>query len=759
MGSRKVDLSAYTLDVFEMTLRAYLMTFSFRTFWRNSQRILIAVILLSPAVLACGQAPTCPAVAARPATPAETAYSESRYADAEGLYQQAFAQSPQDVELSAALVRTLLREGKISQASTQANAALASNPHAAPALTALAEVQLRQGEPWLALQTLATAAASDPCYARTHLIRSRALRIDSMYASERKEIQSAYDIDPADPDIQHAWLSIVSPAHDIDSIDKSLATVKDIDAEIRQKAEASMHAMMPLLSENSQTCQVLPAVPSATLSLQPSFADVKHIDGYRLEVELPQSKAKLLVDTAASGLYISRALAEQNGLRQGLGDPPGTVHVDSVRIGPLDFRNCIVGVSDAPFANKGDGFIGTDIFASWMITLDYRLAKLTLAPLPQQAALLPGDRSAPPELADFTPVYHRRQYLLLPVTFGNKSRKLFILATGMRFSAMTAETAHSLSKMTINFTNSEQTAQGTKVQFFREIFDMQLGSLSQIHQGHILELDPSVINRNAGFQIAGMLGLDVLQPLTLHLDYRDGLVKFESADAGISPGLEKRTMIASAPTAPENDAGKPVCQPGDNRDRPINSTIEARVTGGLDSGRLKPGKEVWVKMVNGYVFPGCTLEADSILYGHVTSSTSSKNPNASELSLVFDHGDCTGHAKKELSLRLIGLVAPADESRRMHNEIAVQVAGGVQQIGGSRTGNDAVTALNGLDDNLNPNGPPHTVHPGIVVNMPAVKLEPEGGPGCSARITSPNRSIQLGAGSELILTMSGSEKE
>jgi hypothetical protein len=38
--------------------------------------------------------------------------------------------------------------------------------------------------------------------------------------------------------------------------------------------------------------------------------------------------------------------------------------------------------------------------------------------------------------------------------------------------------------------------------------------------------------------------------------------------------------------------------------------------------------------------------------------------------------------------------------------------------------------------------------------MPDVKLEPEGGPECSAKITSTNRSVTLGTGSELILTMS-----
>jgi tetratricopeptide (TPR) repeat protein len=723
-----------------------LMTAPYRYLYRHSLIGLIAFALLGRAVSDCSQAPACPAVADRPATPENTAYSDARFADAEGLYQQALAQHPQDVELSAALVRTLLHEGKVAQASTQANTMPAAG---APTLTALAEVQLRQGQPWLAQQTLDAAATPDPCYARAHLIRSRVLRIDSMYASERAELQRAYDIDPADPDIQHAWLSIVSPAHDIEDTAKALATTQDIDVETRRKAETTMHSMLPLLSEDSQTCKVVPAVASATLSLQPSFADVKHIDGYRLEADLPQSKAKLIVDSAASGLYISRALADQNGYHPGPGDPPGTVHADSVRIGPLEFRDCIVGVSDTPFANKADGFIGTDMFAPWLITLDYRLARMTLAPLPVQAGVLPGDRPAAPELAGFAPVYHRRQYLLEPLAFGNKSRKLFILATGMRFSAMTSETAHSLSKMTVNFTNTEQTAQGTRVQFFREIFDMQLPNLPQIHQGHILELDPSIMNRNAGFEIAGMLGLDVLQPLTLHLDYRDGLVKFEFPAAGVSPESGKGTMIASTPSAPGNDAGQLDCQPMSTADRPVDSTIEARVTGGLDSAHLKPGKEIWVKVVYGQIYPGCTLDAESILYGHVMSMTSTKNPDASELSVQFDHGDCAGHSKKELPLRLIGLVGPPEESKMLHDALPTEVAGGGRQI------RDAIASSSAVDENLNPGGPPHTIHAGIVVRLPEAKLDPQGGPGCSAKITSTKRSVQLGPGAELILTMAG----
>ena len=81
-----------------------------------------------------------------------------------------------------------------------------------------------------------------------------------------------------------------------------------------------------------------------------------------------------------------------------------------------------------------------------------------------------------------------------------------------------------------------------------------------------------------------------------------------------------------------------------------------------------------------------------------------------------------------------------------------EVAGGARQMGGSPNGMDAVSG-NAFDDDLNPGGPPKTIHPGIVIRMPQVSLQPEGGPACSARFTSTHRNIELGPGSELILTM------
>jgi hypothetical protein len=207
-------------------------------------------------------------------------------------------------------------------------------------------------------------------------------------------------------------------------------------------------------------------------------------------------------------------------------------------------------------------------------------------------------------------------------------------------------------------------------------------------------------------------------------------------------------VIAAVSFLSQSAAGQAPCPPNLDTDVPFGATIQAKVTGLLDSGQLKAGKGIWVTVVNGLVFPGCALNTGSALYGHVTAAVAQRNPDASELSLVLDHADCEGHARKEMPLRLIGLVAPPDEWAKERDA----VPGGLH--GTRKSAPSAQVALDS-GDQLNPGGPPHTVHPGIVAGMTNVKLELQGGPACSARFSSTNRSLQLQPGSVLILLVQG----
>lgn len=187
-------------------------------------------------------------------------------------------------------------------------------------------------------------------------------------------------------------------------------------------------------------------------------------------------------------------------------------------------------------------------------------------------------------------------------------------------------------------------------------------------------------------------------------------------------------------------AAQPACLPMANIAIPSRAAIEAKVTS-LDSAHLKPGKDVWFKLARPFNYPGCALDADSVVYARVVSVS----PN--EVSLDFDRADCNHHDQQPLKLRMIAIVGPPGEAHHMHEDMPTEVRGGVRQIGQAIFGTDE------FDEDLNPGGPPHTIHPGIVVGIKNLKLEPTAGAQCSDRITTDTDRIQLANGSELILAM------
>jgi hypothetical protein len=215
--------------------------------------------------------------------------------------------------------------------------------------------------------------------------------------------------------------------------------------------------------------------------------------------------------------------------------------------------------------------------------------------------------------------------------------------------------------------------------------------------------------------------------------------------AFLPPAGESKKQEAAEASAGQADQAS--CPKLADTEVPTNEVVDARVSGWLDSGHLKPGKEVWLKVAYPIGYQGCTLEGGSVIYGKVMSATSSKDSNPSELSILFDHADCTGQGKKELKFWLIAVVAPPDQSGQSHDAVPTEVAGGGRRI------SDTVASTTGYDARLNPGGPPNTVKPGIVVGYPKIKLEPSGGPGCSAKLTSTDKSVHLGTGTELIMSL------
>ena len=117
--------------------------------------------------------------------------------------------------------------------------------------------------------------------------------------------------------------------------------------------------------------------------------------GYSIPVLFNGStKANLQLDTGAHGILVHRKLIEKLKLEilssshiSGIGDSgqqEGNVALaQSVRIGPLEFRNCPLAVSEKNLLPGRDGIIGLDAFERFLITLNLPNSKLELRPLPE----------------------------------------------------------------------------------------------------------------------------------------------------------------------------------------------------------------------------------------------------------------------------------------------------------------------------------------------------------------------------------------
>ena len=160
--------------------------------------------------------------------------------------------------------------------------------------------------------------------------------------------------------------------------------------------------------------------------MQLILRDAQHVSGYGLLVKINDRNQRLLLDTGASGILINRRAAEKAGLKRvstvqfaGIGEKGRQdaylAVADQIRIGELEFRDCVVTVSEKSMGLDGDGLIGGDVFSSYVVDIDIPADMLRLSPLPRrpedstvQVSLASEsdsdyDPEDPPETADGSP--------------------------------------------------------------------------------------------------------------------------------------------------------------------------------------------------------------------------------------------------------------------------------------------------------------------------------------------------------------------
>jgi hypothetical protein len=189
-----------------------------------------------------------------------------------------------------------------------------------------------------------------------------------------------------------------------------------------------------------------------------------------------------------------------------------------------------------------------------LVTLDYPMRKLLLSQLPprptdsgntvvtlhtgggeQAASVGPGstakaeepqDRYVSSTMKDYSPVFRSGHYLVVPTLLNGKAQALFMVDTGAFSTSISPALARSVTKVHGGPGIIQGLSGNVAKVLFSEAILFQFAGIQQ-QNNDLVSFDTAGLSRYAGFEISGFLGSTVLRQLTISIDYRDGLIKFD----------------------------------------------------------------------------------------------------------------------------------------------------------------------------------------------------------------------------------------
>jgi predicted aspartyl protease len=515
---------------------------------------------------------------------ADQLYKASKFAAAADKYQALLKVDANLVTAEAGLIESLLHEQKIDEASAEAVKALNAQPNSAPILAATGDVQFRLAKMAEAEGSYQKALHIDSRELRAYVGLARLYRAYSLYRHSYDALRVAYQIAPTDPEVQRLWFSRLSRRERMAAIEAYLAGPHPDDPEEIQYLKHYLDFLKATIDKPVHACRLVSKLDQTDTNLQRMFRDPRTIIGYSLPVKLNDRNTHLLLDTGAGGILIGRKSAEKAGLTRisdihfsGIGDKGAQVGylavADHIRIGELEFADCLVTVGDRPPLTDEDGLIGADVFASYLIDIDFPAEKLRLSPLPKRpdekvapTALnsegesssnpeddsdqataeqkaqstadasktakanpdpdLPKDRYVAPEMKSWTPVFHFGHELLIQTAVNDSKPMLFLIDTGANLNFLSIRAARQVTKINSDPWAHVSGVSGTVNKVYSaNKATLRFSRFSKNNQD-VLTLDLSNLCRSTGTEVSGILGFDVLGMLEVKIDYRDGLVDF-----------------------------------------------------------------------------------------------------------------------------------------------------------------------------------------------------------------------------------------
>jgi tetratricopeptide (TPR) repeat protein len=546
-----------------------------------SRSISITVFLLLSLLRAASATDT-----SDPSTPPELAaanqlFRSGKFAEAETSYRALLMKDSKLLGAQVGLVRAMLREQKIDEAMDAVNTALSGQPNSAALLAVKGDVHFRRAEMSDAETAYLTAKKLDPKESNAYLGLAKLYRCYSLYRKAYDLLHTAHQIAPDDIEVQRAWMSMLPRKERLAAMESYLGGPHPDDEEETKRMTEYLEFLKATADKPIHACKLVSKVEKTETKLETVYAsDGRQMRGIGLSTKINDHNAHLLLDTGAGGIVVKRKLAEKAGVIPissvhygGIGDKGlqtgYTGLADHIRIGELEFQDCVVTVTDKTLPDA-DGLIGADVFGGYLVDIDLPGMRLKLSPLPkrpedavaptslnsegeEQATAeqkedsvaagvskeqkpsapvtnsehrLPRDRYVAPEMVAWTKVFRFGHNMLVPTAVNDSKAMLFGLDTGAFSNILSVRAGRQVSKVSSEDRVRVQGLSGEVNKVYSAKVTLRFGHL-QLPSLDTITIDFSTLSRHMGTEVSGFLGFAMLRMLEVKLDYRDGLVDFE----------------------------------------------------------------------------------------------------------------------------------------------------------------------------------------------------------------------------------------
>jgi predicted aspartyl protease len=525
-----------------------------------SLRLLLALCLSVSAAAQTTADNTKPAIPAPGATVASTApdpllsaeelMNKRQFAEATTAYQAFLEKNPASPEANTGLIRSLLRAYKLDEADEAAKKAVAAVPSSAMVHVAAGDVAFRTGRFGDTETEYRSALKLDPKFARAQLGMGRMLQMVSMNKRAKDTFAKAHELDPSDSEITDYWLDSLPYTEHLDQLKKMAGDhPSPREKEQIELLTAVAHKKPWALTNEIKSAEIkmLPYGDSHAGVFTGNSEGVARVHkGFGLSLKFnDRISADILLDTGAHGLIIGRKLAEKIGVVKiadtfmgGIGDQGPTEGylgwVDKIKIGSVEFKDCLVEVSSKGDIVDESGLMGTDVFEKFLVTLDFKDWKLLLGPLPANPNAASQDdewqdRYIAPEMQGYTKFWRFGHLMVVPVVVSDKAMGNFALDTGSDGNLISPKLARQVTKL--NYEGYSMKGVSGKV---KEVLNGDKAIL-QFAKMRVQSADIPVIpvgstGGREGTELAGLVGIRTLVQMKMTIDYRDGLVNLAVYD-------------------------------------------------------------------------------------------------------------------------------------------------------------------------------------------------------------------------------------